>query len=232
MSANTGYFPGSDTEQVIWLNNFLAKLKSLAAQLGVTAAEVNNVAAYAAMFSYTMNVIESHKSTLSNLYAYKRLLKKAKDQQHLGAFPQMTPLPAAPPAVAEGIFDQVALLVRRIKASTAYTESIGCDLGVIAPDNKPDWETLQPELKVKLDAGHPVIKVNKGIADAIDLFVDPNDGRGWVLLSQLIRPSYTDTTTLADGVKIANWDYRAMFVIGNENVGLMSATVGIVVKGA
>jgi hypothetical protein len=131
--SSIGYVPLADNDKAIWIGNFSSKLATHAATLGIAAAEVTSVQKDAAMCFYVITMQESYKQTLRNIIGYKRLLLKASGQQHLTAIPVPPTLAAAPAAVPEGIFDRISKLVARIKASPNYTESIGLDLGVIAP---------------------------------------------------------------------------------------------------
>ena len=90
--------------------------------------------------------------------------------------------------------------------------------------------TLKPDLIIKLDAGRPRIKCAKGVADAIDLYVDRKDGTGFTLIGRLLKTDYIDTFNLPAATPLVDWDYKAMYVIGNDNVGLMSAIASILVK--
>ncbi len=230
MSLNVSYIPSSDADKVIWFSNFSSKIGTYAAAVGVTAAEVTSVQKDYAMFSYMMNMLEAYKQTVNNITSYKNLLKHAVGQQHLGAIPVLPTLATAPASVTEGVFDRISKLVKRVKASVSYTDAMGQDLGIIAPVQTIDVSTLQPDLVVKLDAGRPHIKCTKGIADAIDLYVDRKDGAGFTLIGRLLKTDYIDTTNLPANTVLAEWDYKAMYVIGNDNVGLMSSVVGVVVK--
>ncbi len=107
---------------------------------------------------------------------------------------------------------------------------MGQDLGIIAPTQTIDTSTMQPDLSVKLDAGRPHLKCTKGFADAIDLHVDRKDGAGFTLIGRLLKTDYIDVTPLPANTLLADWAYKAMYVIGNENVGLMSPVVDVVVK--
>jgi len=148
----------------------------------------------------------------------------------LGALPTAPILQVAPAPVAGGVFDRISKLAVRIKASLNYTESIGYDLGIIAPDNVTDLTSLKPFLNIKLNAGRPHIKCSKGIADAIDLYVDRKNGEGFVFIARLLKADYIDKVNLPATTPILEWDYKAMFVIGNDNVGLMSSITSILVK--
>jgi hypothetical protein len=225
-----GFLPQSDADRVVWLNNFSTKIGTYAASVGITAAEITSINNDKAFYSFIINMHDSYKQTLNNLTAYKNLLKHAVAQQHLGSIPVVAALGTAPTAVPEGIFDRISKFAQRIKASVNYTEAMGQDLGIIAPELTIDLSSLQPELKVKLDAGRPFIKATKGIADAIDLFVDRNDGNNFIPLGRLLKPEFIDTANLPASAPLAEWEYKAMFVIGNDNVGVMSPVVSVVVK--
>lgn len=230
MSTRVSYLPSSDADRVIWLNNFSAKIGTYATNVGITAAEVTAIGNDKAYFQYIINMMDAYKQNLNNLTAYKNMVKHAVGQQHIGAIPSAPVLGAAPTAVTEGVFDRISKFAQRIKASVNYTENMGQDLGIIAPEVNVDPTTLQPQLKVKLDAGRPHIKCSKGITDAIDLYVDRKDGAGFILLGRLLKADYIDTFNLPAGTALAEWDYKAMYVIGNDNVGLMSAVESVVVK--
>jgi hypothetical protein len=224
------YLPTSDADRVIWLNNFSTKIGTYATSIGITTAEVTSVHNDAAFFQFIENMVEVYKQTVNNVVGYKNLVKHAIGQQHLGAIPSLPALGTPPAVITEGAFDRVMKLVARIKASLAYTDSIGADLGIIAPTQVVDPNALQPVLKVKLEAGRPHIKCTKGIADAMDLFVDRRDGNGFILIGRLCKTDYFDTASLPTGVSLSEWDYKAIYVIGNDNVGMMSLVESVVVK--
>ena len=230
MSTIASYIPTGDADKGIWFGNFSSKLPTYASLVGITAAEVTATQKDAAMYQYILNMLEAYKQTVNNITSYKNLLKRAIGQQHLGALPVAPTLTTAPAVVAEGVFDRVSKIVKRIKASTNYTQAMGQDLGIIAPVQTFDPNTLQPELKVNLDAGRPHIKCSKGYADAIDLYVDRKDSLGFVLIGRLLKLDYIDVISLPTNTLLAEWDYKAMYVIGNSNVGLMSSVGSVVVK--
>ena len=230
MSTTISFIPNGDADKGIWLSNFNAKLPTYANLVGITAAEVTAIQKDTAMFQYILSMLEAHKQTVNNITSYKNLLKHAVGQQHLGAIPSPPTLGTAPATVPEGVFDRISKLVKRIKASANYTEAMGNDLGIIAPTQTIDIATMQPDLKVSLDADRPHIKCSKGYADAIDLYVDRKDGAGFVLIGRLLKLDYIDVVSLPTNTVLAEWDYKARYVIGNDPVGLMSAVVSVVVK--
>lgn len=230
MNSTISYIPNSDSDRSVWLNNFSTKINTYATLVGITAAEVTAIQKDTAMYVYIINMLEAYKQTVNNITSYKNLLKRAVGQQHLGAIPSAPTLGTAPASVPEGVFDRISKLVKRIKASANYTEAMGNDLGIIAPTQTIDIATMQPDLRVSLDADRPHIKCSKGYADAIDLYVDRKDGLGFVLIGRLLKLDYIDVVSLPANTVLAEWDYKARYVIGNDPVGLMSAVVSVVVK--
>jgi hypothetical protein len=230
MKKNSYYLPGSDNDKVFWLNNFSAKIGTYATVLNITAAEVTSIQKDAAFFSYIENMLESFKQTVNNIVGYKELVKKATDLQHLGALPTVPVLGTAPAMISEGVFDRVSRLVKRIKASAAYTEAMGHDLGIIAPLSTIDISALQPILRVKIEGGKPRIRSNKSVAHAMDLYVDRHDGAGFKLIDRLTKLDFIDDTELEDGVQIAEFSYKGIFVIRNQQVGIMSNVVSVLKK--
>ncbi len=225
------FIPSSDNDKVVWLNNFATKLGTYAANVGVTAAEVTATQKDASMYQYIINLQEIYKQTLQNITGYKSLLKHAVGQQHLSAvIPSLPTLGTAPASVPEGIFDRVSKLAVRIKASVNYTDNMGSDLGIIAPAVTFDASTLQPDIKIKLDAGRPHLKWTKGETDALDLYVDRNDGNGFTLLGRLMRNEYIDVASLPATKVIDEWNYKGIYVIADQPIGLYSATSSIAVK--
>ena len=230
MSTTVSYIPHSDSDRSVWLNNFTTKINTYATLVGITPAEVTAVQKDTAMYTYIVNMVEVYKQTLNNITSYKNLLRHAVGQQHLGAIPTVPALGTAPATVSEGVFDRISRLVKRIKASTSYTEAMGNDLGIIAPVQTFDVTTLQPELKITLDGDRPHIKCAKGYSDAIDLYVDRKDGSGFVLIGRLTKPDYIDIVDLPANVLLTEWDYKARYVIDNNVVGTMSAVTSIILK--
>ena len=83
---------------------------------------------------------------------------------------------------------------------------------------------------VRLRDGIFRIKCPRNGADALDLYVDRKDGAGFVFLTRLLKFNYIDIADLAANVTVAERDYKGRYVIGNDNVGLISAVVSIMVK--
>lgn len=97
----------------------------------------------------------------------------------------------------------------------------------------PDIATLRPEFAVKVEGGKAVLDRELGghrsHLDVFQIQVDRADGKGFVDLASDTTPGYTDTQPLpAAPVK---WKYRAIWRVGDEQVGLWSEEVSITVAG-
>ena len=220
--SHTNYLPAGDSERVAWLNNLAIKIGGYQNTLGLSAGDVAQVTKDNALYAYTINLLNIIKQSQQNVTAYKELLKHATKNQVIGAVPTMPVVPVAPAAAAAGIFDRTRALVQRIKKANNYSEAIGQDLNIIAPDHFVDPDTLMPVLKAKLDAGRPHLKWERGIAEAIDLYADHNDGKGFVLIGRFLRAEFLDTTPLAIGKLIDDFKYKGIYVIADEQVGHIS----------
>jgi hypothetical protein len=227
--AEAKYIPTTDADKAVWLNNFSMKLNVYASTLGVSALELTNLQKDNAAYQYVINLLELYRNSVLCLTGYKNMMKHSVGQ-HIGAIPLISPSPAPPPAVPEGIFDRVTKLASRIKSTPTYNAHIGSDLGIIGSTSATDIDTMQPQLRVKLNVGKPHIKWTKGIADATDLYADRNDGLGFLLIGRFTRNNYIDTTLLPTNKNFEEWHYKAIYVIADKPVGQHSGVVSVVVK--
>ncbi|MCX6898848.1 MAG: hypothetical protein NT105_09125, partial [Verrucomicrobia bacterium] len=65
--------------------------------------------------------------------------------------------------------------------------------------------------------------------DMIEIHVDRGDGKGWTLLAYDTTPGYDDTAPRPDAP--VKWKYRAIYRVGDQQVGQWSQTMSITVGG-
>ncbi len=228
--AEAKYLPTTDAGKAIWLNNFTIKVSMYASTLGVSANELSNLQKDNAAYQYVIDLLNQYRHAVLNLTGYKNMMKHALHNQHLGAIPTLPNFPTPPPAVPEGIFDRVTKLASRIKVSLNYTTNIGNDLGITSSTSNLDTDSMQPTLYISLNVGKPQIKWTKGKADATALYVDRNDGLGFVLIGRFTKSTYIDIVTLPENKRYEEWHYKAIFVIADKLVGLYSDVISVDVK--
>jgi len=230
MAQKDPYLPRTDAGKLSFLVNFDDKLSTYAATFGIAAGTITSVTDDTAMFKYMVDMQEKFKTFKQDITAYKNLLSEGPGGGATGPVPIIPVLAAPPTLVRIAIFRRIRELVAQIKANSNYTENIGEDLGIVGDEQTVEINKLKPELKSDIVAGHPVIKWTKGHADALDIFVDRNDGAGFVFLATDSHPDYTDTTPLPQGVESAVWEYQAIYKINDEQVGKYSESIKVTVS--
>jgi hypothetical protein len=148
--------------------------------------------------------------------------------------PVLPTLPAAVPAVAPGIEVRFRALVQQIKASSNYNEAIGKALDIEgAQQSGPDLTAVQPDLDAIISGSQVNVKWgwggNSAYLDICEIQVDRGDGKGFGLLTFDTTPNYTDTATFPAAP--AKWTYKAIYRVGDSQVGLWSNPVTITVGG-
>lgn len=185
-----------------------------------------SVVADHAMYQYMVNGIDTARLYLQSLIQLRRSFR-ASTQSPMGVIPLLPALGTAPASVQTGIFPRIRSLVQRMKHHPGYTAAMGQDLGVIAPVSTFNPATIKPVLTVRLEAGYPVIAYVKGEADGIQLYVDRRDNNGFVLLDKILRTKYIDVHPLPANTFTATFDYKAKYIISDDEVGLESDVVTI-----
>jgi len=226
------YLPNGDQDRANWLNNFAAKLSEHATTLEVAEATVTDIRTANAYFNYVLTVHQSLKNNVREMTAYKNQLSNGRIGQAVGALPTLPDLGAAPTAVTFPIFSRVQQLVKALRNHPAYTTSMGQDLGIIGAEQSTDTTSLKPVLKLSIVANEVIVKWTKGKATSIDFYVDRSDGKGMVYLANDYSPDYEDRITLGPDSPPALWSYRAIYRVGDKQVGQYSDVVSITVNGA
>lgn len=228
------YYPTSAAEQIIWLENFRNKLPGYATALGLSTGQVSAGVADARWVIYVLG------SWLPAVRAWGKSCTDAAaeaqspDGSILMALPVFTAptLPTGVVPVNTGALDRVFALVQTLKESAGFTEAIGTDLGVLGSQQTgPDLTTIQPEITATVSGNTVLIGWgwggNRAYLDMCELQVDR--GTGWALLAFDTTPNYTDTTP--HPATAAKWKYRAIYHVGDAQVGVWSTEASVTVGG-
>ena len=104
-------------------------------------------------------------------------------------------------------------------------------LGVYLEPGDPGFATIQPKFTVEIIGNQ--VRVNWGweghgeFLDQCEIQVDRS--QGWSLLAIDTTPGYTDTAPFP--ATPTKWKYRAIYRVGDAQVGLWSAEVSLTVGG-
>ncbi len=232
----SAYYPVRQGDQLAWLGNFAGKLPGLAATLGLSNQQVSDAVNNCNWIIYVLQTWLPGVRT----WALGATAAGTEAQTGTGNDPQALPVFTAPAlpngtvAVNPGALDRIFALVAQIKDGGKATDAICTNLNIVGSAlTVPDLSTVQPELKLTVTADHVHIKWgwggNGAFLDQCEIQVDRGDGQGFKLLTFDTTPNYTDTQPFP--ASPAKWTYKAIYRVGDSQVGLWSATVSVNVGG-
>jgi hypothetical protein len=224
------WLPADDNGKDSLLTNISSKLPKYQATLNLDPADVASTTADGLFFHFCLNAQGQVAAYSQQWTAYKNAARNGGDPA-LGDVPVAPVLGAAPAMVAPGIFKRLTALVANIKTNKKYTDAIGADLQIIGTDTPVDPTTLKPVLYVQLTAGQVVVGWYKQGMDALELWMDRGDGKGFVFLAIDSIPNYTDTAAMPPAGTSALWKYKGIYIQSDQRVGQWSDVVSIPVAG-
>ena len=229
--AKSDYIAQNDDLFAAQLQTFKTGIGAYATALGVTPAQITAQAADADSFGYVVACQGIMQGGAQQWTAWKNLMRGGGTPPPAGA-PVPPVFPTAVAAVALGVEVRFRALVKAIKAHPNYNDAIGQTLGIEGPQHAgPDLSTLQAIIDAVLSGNAVQLGWgwggNSDFLDMLELQVDR--GSGWALLAFDTTPNYTDTTPLP--ATPTKWKYRAIYRVGDAQVGVWSNTVEITVGG-
>jgi hypothetical protein len=231
--AKEDYIEPNDDAYNAQMQTYKAVIGNYATLLGVTPAQMVAQAADANYYDYLLKCNQLMANAASQWVAWKNLVRGGGTPPASGA-PVLPTLPPAVAPVAPGIETRFRVLVQQNKASSNYNETIGKALGIEGVQKTgPDLATIQPLIDAIISGNHVNVKWGWGghsaYLDMCELQVDRKDGKGYVLLAFDTTPGYTDTQPFP--AVPATWTYRAIYRVGDAQVGVWSLPVSVTVGG-
>ena len=231
--AKSDYITQNDDTFNAQLQTFKNIIANYSTLHGVTPAQIATQAADADYFDYTLKCMKLMTNGALQWTGWKNLERAGGTAPASGA-------PVAPvfsmvvPAVAPGIEVRFRVLVQLIKANPNYNETIGLALGIEgAQQTGPNLSTVQPVFIVKISGGRVEISWgwggNAAFLDVCEIQVDRGDGKGYGLLTYDTTPGYVDTQPFP--ATPTKWTYKAIYHVGDAQVGQWSNPVSITVGG-
>ena len=221
----SGYVKDNDLEFVSQLSNFKDKLPAYQTVLGLDAAVITSVTDDATFMAFAVTAIDTAKSYAQGWTSLKDDARGGKGTTPIASFPTPVDVTTPPTAVNPGIEDRFRSLVQQIKANPAYTEAMGEDLGIVAPQDTT--ELTAPKLTVKLEGGVPVISFVKSKSDGIRLYSKRGSETEFTFLAVDTRSPYTDSRPNLTPDTAETSQYYAYFIRADEQVGSQSDVVEI-----
>jgi len=226
----SSYMPKDDNGKADLLDHVAATLPKYAALLDVTADEMTSHQADAISYRYTQNGLSRAESYYHNWTAFKNLMRDGGADIYEWPTPPLLPEPL-PLIVKPGIIPRFSLFVSRLKGHKNYTPAIGQDLRIVGAAYIIDPDTWKPILSIQMKAAHPTILWTKGKASALEIWVDRNDGNGFVFMTINTEPNTADTAPLPPPGTSVIWKYKAIYRYHDEQVGEWSDVISVMVGG-
>lgn len=227
------YINNSDPLFAGQMQTFKSAIGPYAATLNVTPAQVTSQAADADYFSYLVTSQTTMQNGAQQWTTWKDLIRDGGTPPPAGA-PVPPTFPAAVAPVAPGVEARFRALVKQVKASTNYNQAIGDALGIVgAEQTGPDLATIFPDITAVISGNRVEVGWgwggNGAYLDLCEIQVDRGDGKGFVLLTYDTTPGYVDTMPFPAAP--TKWTYKAIYRVGDHQVGQWSKPVSVTVGG-
>ena len=190
-----------------WLTNFFALIDTIGVTLGLTAGQITEVKSRITDFR------TKYQEQTQKEADYKASVKATKAAMKVCV------------SDSGGVRD----LVGKMKKHDDYTEALGETLGAIGEEHIMDSVSAKPVLKDKSEGGLIIVGFNLFGWDGINIYRELDNGAGMVFIARDTDAPYYDTTPKLDPTKPEKRQYQAYFVDGDDQIGLPSDILTIIV---
>ena len=225
------YMPRPYAQRLVWQQNFVRKLNDYATALGIDAATLLMLANDLLVTTWIVQVIDLFKHTVNERVKFKDVFFDGHEGVPMGGFPVMPTMPANPATLnASGAFKRIEKIVQQVKSNKNYTELIGKDLGIIGAEQDINWDTEKPVLTLTLQSNKVSIKFKKGSSVGIKIYSRRTTETAWSFLSIATESPYYDTRTNIVSGQGETREYKAVYLLHDEEVGQESEIYSISVR--
>lgn len=204
--AKSDFLPPRDTDFRDWLAQLSTNLPASKAALNVADADLAALAVDAAEFQARLDALNA----ASAAYDAAAQAKKAS---------------------RAGIEGRVRPLVRRLKAAAGYTDALGAALRVIGVEDTTDLSAAKPALAaMPQPRGAVELTFAKHKTDGINLYSQRDGEAGYTFLARDTASPYVDNRPLLVAGKPETRKYKAVYVVGDDEVGQFSDEVTAVAQ--
>ncbi len=222
------YMPKADADFAVWLQNFGLKVTTVYnTTFGLTVGQITAIQNDVTMARYLINdYLEAFKTATEDRVAYKTLIVNGTIGQVGGAVPSATiAVPAAPVnVVAPGVKARIRILVKQIKANSAYTVVIGEDLGIVAPAPPINPNPKPQGSAMALTKSQVQLKFVKGRYTGVQVESKRGAETQWSVMGSYFRSPLVDERAPLVAGQPEVRSYRYTYLDGNDTVGQASDT--------
>ena len=196
--AKSDFIPPQDPDYLGWHDQFKTGVLGNAATFGLVAADTTPISTDNTDFHTKMTNLNAAQAAARQAVADKKTSRRNSEAR-------------------------ARALARRIKAHPAYTAALGNLLGIIGPDDGIDLSGRQPDISADDRTGGQVqINFNKLTSDGVNIYSKRDGDVDFILLARDTESPYIDTRPLKAAGKPEIREYKAMFVLGDEEIGIFS----------
>ena len=213
-------FPQDEAGVNLLLQTMATVLPTLSGVLGLDGTDVGFVEKQAANYQYMLNVAQEISDQREAFTSFKRSLFKG-DPLATPPNPPVFPAISLPNPAANGVEETVKAIIKRIKASAGYNETIGEQLGLVDTGFNPiSPDTLTAELKLKaLSNSRVEIAFSKQGQDAMRAEFRRKGETSWTLAGIYTSSPGTHEVPSIPADDPESREYRGVLVKKNQNVG-------------
>jgi hypothetical protein len=196
--AKSDYIPQQDTDYLAWHDQFKTNVLTQAATFGLVAGDTTPITTDNTDFHTKITNLNATQATARQAVADKNISRRN----------------------GEG---RARALARRIKAHPAYTAALGNLLGIVGPEDTTDLSAVAPIIS-GTDRTGGVVQVDfvKLTSDGVNLYSKRDGDADFVFLARDTATPYIDNRPLLTAGKPEIREYKAMFVLNDEEIGIFS----------
>ena len=128
------WLPTREADRLVWIQNVALKLTVHLGTAGIVAADVTFVEGVRDTYQWILNRSDQLNTAKQDVNEWKRIFADGPVGTPLGALPTAPAYPLGPLFIpTAGSFDQIVVLMERIRNTDGYTTAIGEDLGMVPP---------------------------------------------------------------------------------------------------
>jgi len=229
--AKKPFFPDTEVEQLLWLNEFKDAVALYAEKYGISAIELTAINDDANWLGHWFGVQGGVQTYSESVTAFKNEVAFGLPEGAGASLPPELPsFGVAPTAVDPGVFPRALALAGRIKSHIAYTIADGEAMKLEGAEEQPvDVPNLKPVIKLVV-AGPDLVDVNwkKNRTQGVEIWVKRGSADWQLLAFDTTTPKYVDTHAFPAVAE--TWEYKAIYHYAGTRAGQWSQEVSVVVK--
>ena len=200
------FIPGQEGEKLKWYSNLSVKSNAQGATLGLSTSQIEQL----------KNTCDSISTAIKDNNAAQTAAQTAKATKDK--------------AIAEGE-KKLRVIIRTIKSSSKYDDSVAKDFQIVGEDAVFDPITYQPIIKTTVMPNRVVINFVKTKLDGVNIYTRLKGQTSWLKLAYDSYSPYEDNRPLAVVNTPEHREYMAIGVVQDNEVTLQSDIVEAVFGG-